>query len=75
MNEYSRLQPSITVTYSQINPYPCIDGKPHSVVWRQPLTTGCHPKDLEEVCIECGRRIRFIRYNISDGTYKAAPEE
>ena len=54
---------------------PCIDGGPHSVVWQQPEITGCHPKDLEEVCIECGGRIRFIRYNIRNGTYKAATEE
>uniref|UniRef100_A0A6M3Y0B9 Uncharacterized protein n=1 Tax=viral metagenome TaxID=1070528 RepID=A0A6M3Y0B9_9ZZZZ len=75
MNEYSRLQPSITVTYSQINPYPCIGGGPHSVVWQQPQITGCGPRDLEEVCIECKQRIRFIRYNISKGTYEAAPED
>jgi len=73
MNEDNRLQPIPTLTYTQVDA--CIDSKPHCVVWQQPEITGCHPKDLEEVCIKCGGRIQLIRYNERNGTYRATTED
>ena len=75
MNEDNRLQLIPTLTYNPVDDNHCIDGQAHCVVWQQPTITGCDPKDLEEVCIKCGRTIQLIRYDIRNGVYKAAPED